>query len=196
MYFDFLFLQYFIYSSVNSSSQLYTLSCDCLLYLSSNLLINLFIWLSIYFFNHSNDLYLLVVFTIFQFRAFIDADKKSYVKYLKTILGETSVSSVDIDRNTKNMGSKVDGIIKNKADIELNGDEDDINSFCLLSDGALIIADNTLWKGMVLSQVRHNKDFNLFRILFYFHSNISVLIFCCSTIICPYFFILTWSGQY
>ena len=133
-------------------------------------------------------MYLLVVFTILQFRAFIDADKKSYVKYLKTILGETSVNSVDIDRNTKNMGSKVDGIIKNKADIELNGDEDDINSFCLLSDGALIIADNTLWKGMVLSQVRHNKDFNLFCILFYFHSNISILIFCYSIIICLHFF--------
>ena len=114
-------------------------------------------------------MYLLVVFTIFQFRAFIDADKKSYVKYLKTILGETSVSSVDIDRNTKNMGSKVDGIINSKADIELNGDEDDINSFCLLSDGALIIADNTLWKGMVLSQVRHNKDSILFCILFIFN---------------------------
>ena len=131
-------------------------------------------------------MYLLVVFTILQFRAFIDADKKSYVKYLKTILGETSVSSVDIDRNTKNMGSKVDGIIKNKADIELNGDEDDINSFCLLSDGALIIADNTLWKGMVLSQVRLNKDSNLFCILFYSQSNISILIFCCSIIICLY----------
>ena len=87
-------------------------------------------------------MYLLVVFTIFQFRAFIDADKKSYVKYLKTILGESLISSVDIDRNTKNMGSKVDGIINSKADIELNGDEDDINSFCLLSDGALIMAEH------------------------------------------------------
>ena len=86
------------------------------------------------------------------------------------------------------MGSKVDGIIKSKADIELNGDEDDINSFCLLSDGALIIADNTLWKGMVLSQVRHNKDFNLFCILFYFYSNISILIFCYSIVICLYFY--------
>ena len=119
------------------------------------------------------------------FSAFIDADKKSYVKYLKTILGEVSADIVDIDRNAKksakSMKIKMDVDIESTVENELNTDEneDDINSFCLLSDGALIIADNTLWKGIVLGQVRCTKYFILFHNLFlgqYFLSYLPLLL--------------------
>ncbi len=51
-------------------------------------------------------------------RVFIDADKKSYLSYLQSILGTAS---------------------------------DGFDS--LLHEDALIIADNTLWKGLVLHEV-------------------------------------------
>ena len=47
---------------------------------------------------------------------FLDADKKSYVSYLSTLLG--------------GRGRR-----------------------CMLADGALIITDNVLWKGLVLNEV-------------------------------------------
>jgi predicted O-methyltransferase YrrM len=58
--------------------------------------------------------------------AFIDADKKQYKHYLQAILGETS-----------------DG----EGNISTNSEE------CILNEGALILVDNTLWKGLVLSKV-------------------------------------------
>ena len=97
---------------------------------------------------------------------------------MKTILGEAPADIVDIDKNAKktakSMEIKMDGGIESRVEKELNAnenekedeDEDNINSFCLLSDGALIIADNTLWKGIVLGQVRSTEYFILFHNLF------------------------------
>ena len=41
------------------------------------------------------------------------------------------------------------GTISNEVEVEVK-----VEDFCLLNDGAMILVDNTLWKGLVLGQVR------------------------------------------
>ena len=60
---------------------------------------------------------------------FIDADKKVYQEYLRDLMGE---------------GGEGEG--------EGKGGE---SRSCLLNDGALVVVDNTLWKGLVLE---HTED--------------------------------------
>lgn len=55
---------------------------------------------------------------------FLDADKKSYISYLRVLMGESSGIDGDYAK-PRNM----------------------------LADGALIVTDNTLWKGLVLKEV-------------------------------------------
>lgn len=59
----------------------------------------------------------------FIFSVFLDADKKVYRQYLDLLLG---------------VGSDANG---------------DSTSACMLTDGATVVIDNTLWKGLVVAQV-------------------------------------------
>ena len=60
------------------------------------------------------------------------------------------------DKNRTDKKNEIDGKIDEAQDDDHENKKEDEydDSFCLLTDGALIIADNTLWKGMVLGQVR------------------------------------------
>jgi 16S rRNA G966 N2-methylase RsmD len=65
---------------------------------------------------------------------FIDADKKLYKEYLQNLMG-----ILHHEEDEKVIGKELE--VENKR-----------NS-CLLDDNALIIVDNTLWKGLVLEEV-------------------------------------------
>jgi predicted O-methyltransferase YrrM len=62
---------------------------------------------------------------------FIDADKKMYKEYLQNLMGIHHQKDENIIG--KEIGNK--------------------RTLCLLDDNALIIVDNTLWKGLVLEEV-------------------------------------------
>jgi predicted O-methyltransferase YrrM len=63
---------------------------------------------------------------------FLDADKKSYVSYLRALMGETAAG----DRGGAS-----------------DFDEGGRKGRRMLADGALIVTDNILWKGLVLQEV-------------------------------------------
>lgn len=69
------------------------------------------------------------------------------------------VSSISSDDNS---GDEIS--IENEVENENeNGNED----FCLLNDGALILVDNTLWKGLVLGQVNEqHSTYDILLIIF------------------------------
>jgi hypothetical protein len=60
---------------------------------------------------------------------FIDADKKAYKSYLLTL-----------------MGAEESEERSNSENVRINRNN------CLLNDGALVLLDNTLWKGLVLAE--------------------------------------------
>ena len=88
-----------------------------------------------------------------------------YMPYLKSLLG---VVDKEIENNKMisqkmiqkyyglNKRKSSDAIVRNAAEkfgtISCEVDAE-VEDFCLLNDGALILIDNTLWKGLVLSQV-------------------------------------------
>ena len=82
----------------------------------------------------------------------VDKKEKGRVKEERNSAGEITNNVV----STENIGEKHDNT-NNHIDISQESSSPTTSfstSTCLLNDGALIIADNTLWKGMVLSQVR------------------------------------------
>ena len=85
----------------------------------------------------------------------VDKKEKGRVKEERSSEGEITNNVV----STENIGEKHDNT-NNHIDISQESSSPTTSfstSTCLLNDGALIIADNTLWKGMVLSQVREKE---------------------------------------
>jgi hypothetical protein len=99
--------------------------------------------------------------------------------YLKSIMGitnkktEIKIEKEKRDIKTQTMTPKYYGLNKRKLSniITTNNPEKsnsissgvevevEVEDFCLLNDGAMILIDNTLWKGLVLSQVTHSSFF-------------------------------------
>ena len=67
---------------------------------------------------------------------FIDADKKQYKSYIDQLIGSTSIS----DSSSESCS-------------ESSSDSDSSETECLLHANAMLIVDNTLWKGLVLGNV-------------------------------------------
>jgi hypothetical protein len=124
----------------------------------------------------------------FDRRVFIDADKKMYMPYLKSIMGIPN-KEIEIVKEKENKVVKTltiipryyglnrqkpsniittnnpekSNLISSGVEVEV---EDEVEDFCLLNDGAMILIDNTLWKGLVLSQVTQS-SYLFFLFLFY-----------------------------
>ena len=86
-----------------------------------------------------------------------NGDKKDH----KGRINSENISEIhEKDSDNNNQNNDINGGI-NVAQEAILQDSSPTTSFststCLLNDGALIIADNTLWKGMVLSQVRERE---------------------------------------
>lgn len=89
-----------------------------------------------------------------------------YMPYLKSLMGTANKETESNEIIKQKITSKYYGLNKQKTSkiIEKNEDhsvgtissevEVEVKDFCLLNDGAMILVDNTLWKGLVLSQVR------------------------------------------
>jgi hypothetical protein len=73
--------------------------------------------------------------------AFVDADKKSYLTYVQELVGDTlDLGAADIPGASAEAGVDAGAHAESRAYKEP-----------LLREGALIIVDNTLWKGLVLA---------------------------------------------
>ena len=108
--------------------------------------------------------------------------------YLKSIMGitnkEIEIEKEKKDVNTQSIIPKYYGLNKQEPSniITTNNPEKsnsissgvevevEVDDFCLLNDGAMILIDNTLWKGLVLSQVTQSSFsfFFFFSILTFF----------------------------
>ena len=76
-----------------------------------------------------------------------------YEQYLRSLLGSNKIKNNKVNENENDKSdSDHNNGIENKNENE-NENEISDDDFCLLSDGALIMVDNTLWKGLVLGQV-------------------------------------------
>ena len=145
--------------------------------------------------------------SIFLVRVFIDADKKMYEQYLRSLLGsnkteikkvkesnvykseniivhtedkkETSdlkgnqgkVSSISSDDNSGdkiNIEISIENEVESESEAENEAENENENEdFCLLNDGALILVDNTLWKGLVMGQVNEqHSTYDILLIIF------------------------------
>ena len=108
-----------------------------------------------------------------------------YMPYLKSIMGitnketETETEKEKEDVKTQTIIPKYYGLNKQKSSnivitnnpeksnsissgVGVEGEVEvvvEVEDFCLLNDGAMILIDNTLWKGLVLSQVTHSSFF-------------------------------------
>ena len=88
---------------------------------------------------------------------FLDADKKSYLKYVETLIGEPLV------------GEPLNGAshVASSGGCGVASDPPIVQS--LLADNALIVTDNTLWKGLVLELVmRNNIKTSIFQLVLKF----------------------------
>ena len=83
---------------------------------------------------------------------FIDADKKIYREYLQTLMGETeSGTGTETESET---GTEEGSVGQGEGEEESSRRRSGTSSgsgLCLLAEGALVIVDNTLWKGLVLA---------------------------------------------
>ena len=80
-----------------------------------------------------NHLIIKLIFQLNQLSVFIDADKKHYSEYLAALMGDHLIG--EWSENNLPVCNIARPLIKN---------------------GALIIVDNTLWKGLVLTKVSYS----------------------------------------
>ena len=100
-------------------------------------------------------------------RVFIDADKKQYKNYLLHILGEILLPSKlsgaagGADAGAGGGGDGAEAVPGTEVAGDAQGSHPVLSlrreAPSMLRDGGLIIVDNTLWKGLVLEQVRAYK---------------------------------------
>ena len=100
-----------------------------------------------------------------------------YMPYLKSLMGTASKEIENSKVIKQKIIPKYYGLNKQKTSNTIERKEDqsvgtitsevEVEDFCLLNDGAMILVDNTLWKGLVLSQVR-SLSYPFFSFLFFF----------------------------
>ena len=89
----------------------------------------------------------------------VHTEDKKETSDLKSNQGK--VSSISSDDNSGDE-TNIENEVESESEAE-NENED----FCLLNDGALILVDNTLWKGLVMGQVNEqHSTYDILLIIF------------------------------
>ena len=63
---------------------------------------------------------------------------------------------IEIENNKLENINNVDFSSSQQNENKINDENDENDAFCMLTDGALILVDNVLWKGTVLGQVNYS----------------------------------------